>query len=312
MNFNVNQKIGAEFKLIVRKSSDNAISSETEFFTNLVLDTGLNRMNVGRWIDRCCVGAGNSTPIITQTALDTFIASTLVKQNPTTAIGTVSPCFYSVTLTWRFAAGIATGNLSEVGLGWGDTNLWNRSLIKDINGNPTTITILADEYLDVISVIKVYPSELISGAFNLVDKNDNLISSHSYSGIPYLTTDGLGSSFEAVNIGASRLDVGFVVYSGTKGQNTTSLPTGQITSITAGKKITRSGRTSKNAILFDLNTGNSIAHKSIYAGVGGVVTTPTIDANSCGYQIEFTPALRIKLPTQTMIYNLSITWGRIT
>lgn len=49
MNFNTNIEIGARFKLVVRKSSDNSISKETEWFHNLVLNSGLNRMSEGVW-----------------------------------------------------------------------------------------------------------------------------------------------------------------------------------------------------------------------------------------------------------------------
>ena len=49
MNFNTNIEIGARFKLVVRKSSDNSISKETEWFHNPVLNSGLNRMSEGVW-----------------------------------------------------------------------------------------------------------------------------------------------------------------------------------------------------------------------------------------------------------------------
>ncbi|MHA3102689.1 hypothetical protein [Acinetobacter sp. ANC 3791] len=141
MHFQVHQEVGARFKFIVRKACDDRITTETDWFCNLVLDTGLARMSVGTWIDRCCIGTGNSTLISTQTALNSFLASSTTVQAQSTAIQvSAAPYYYSANLTWRFGQGVAVGNISEVGLGWGNTTLWNRALIKDSNGNPTTIS----------------------------------------------------------------------------------------------------------------------------------------------------------------------------
>lgn len=55
-------------------------------------------------------------------------------------------------LTRQFGEGVAAGIIAEVGAGWaanGDT-LFSRALITDGAGNPTTITVLSDEYLTVI------------------------------------------------------------------------------------------------------------------------------------------------------------------
>lgn len=55
-------------------------------------------------------------------------------------------------LTRQFGEGVAAGIVAEVGAGWaasGDT-LFSRALITDGAGNPTTITVLSDEYLTVI------------------------------------------------------------------------------------------------------------------------------------------------------------------
>jgi hypothetical protein len=72
-------------------------------------------------------------------------------------------------VTWRFGEGIAAGNIAEVGLGWGNATLWNRARIKDAQGKPTVITVFADEYLDVVSEIRVYPAQSLEGSFNLLD-----------------------------------------------------------------------------------------------------------------------------------------------
>ncbi len=67
MNIKLQNQIGAQFKLVAHKGDASIPSRESEWFKNIVLDTGLDQMSVGTWIDRCCVGGGNSTPVASQT-----------------------------------------------------------------------------------------------------------------------------------------------------------------------------------------------------------------------------------------------------
>ncbi|WP_218955173.1 MULTISPECIES: hypothetical protein, partial [unclassified Acinetobacter] len=222
MKICIKNQVGARFKLIARKA-DLSISKESAWGHNKVLDTGLDRMSAGTWIDRCCVGAGNSTPLNSQVALDNLIASTTTIFATELIKNTVTPYYYGVRLTWRFAQGVAAGNLSEVGLGWGNANLWNRSLIKDSSGEPTTITVLADEFLDVVSEIRIYLPETISGSFNLTDKDNVVLSSHNFIGIPVIMNPyGI---FSKVGIGGIN-EFGANAFTGSIGANITIDPTG--------------------------------------------------------------------------------------
>ena len=63
MQVNMHSQIGARFKLIAHKG-DGVPTTETEWFNNIVLDAGLARMSVGTWISRCCVGTGNTKPVV--------------------------------------------------------------------------------------------------------------------------------------------------------------------------------------------------------------------------------------------------------
>lgn len=63
---------------------------------------------------------------------------------------------------WQFSAGEATGTWSEVGVGWFEDDIldatnhriWSRVKIVDGGGTPVTITLLADEVLDVFYILK--------------------------------------------------------------------------------------------------------------------------------------------------------------
>lgn len=62
-----------------------------------------------------------------------------------------SPYVIQLRRTVRFTAGSATGTFYEVGCGRrnDNTNLFSRSLIRDVDGEPTSLTVLSDETLDV-------------------------------------------------------------------------------------------------------------------------------------------------------------------
>ncbi|KXZ72126.1 hypothetical protein [Acinetobacter venetianus] len=198
---NIRNEIGATFKMRTFKA-DGTTTKETEEFHNLVLDTGLQRMGIGAWVQRCYVGTGNSTPIASQTQLDATLASTSTVQSTVTGMNTTTkPYYYSIQKTYRFGEGVAAGNLTEVGLGWtvsGQNPCWNRALIKDANGNPTTLTVLSDEFLDVTVEIRIYPAETISGSFDFKNKLGEVISTHTYNGYVHMihTTDGTNTPFE--------------------------------------------------------------------------------------------------------------------
>jgi hypothetical protein len=127
---------------------------------NLITDFGMDSMgNVSQssadvfWAE-CVVGTGNAPPQFSDTALQTFRAGTqtvLVAGSVTRQIVT-SPRWIEVARTWRFPAGAASGNLTEVGVRrqtGAPQHLFSRALIVDGGGQPTALTVLSDEILDV-------------------------------------------------------------------------------------------------------------------------------------------------------------------
>ena len=308
MEVKLEQKVGARFKLVVKKA-DETVSKETGWFDNLVLDSGLARMSVGRWIDRCCVGSGNDTPVPSQTTLSSFVASTTTSQNEFATIQTTTAPFYrSYTLTWRFGLGVAAGNISEVGLGWTNTNLWNRTLVKDAEGNPTTITILSDEYLDVVSEIREYPQQSLAGSFNLLDKNGGIISTHTYIGYPVMRN--VVKSFGAISLTNSTANGAYATYihAGSITSNPTTTDIGSPAASIGSNPPTYSGNTLTQIYTIGLNEANfaqkgffiSYANGSIMAG-----------QNASGYKLEINPPIT-KTTTQTMTYTFNLSWDRYT
>lgn len=154
-------------------------------FPNLILDSGLDKMGTGNAIEGCAVGSGGSTPVITQTALDAVVGvtTTIQAQGEGESNYITEPYYSSYQRTYRFNAGQATGNLSEIGIGWGINTsnktvagLWSRALIKDVNGNPTTITLLSDEVLDVKYTVQlIVPQNDVTGVCKIGGEDYNFI-----------------------------------------------------------------------------------------------------------------------------------------
>lgn len=147
--------LSGRFHLVKRRASDDAIV-ETREFANRITDAGLNRWGSGGVIDRCLVGSGNTPPTVNDVQLANRVATSTTIQNPAVTFAySAAERWQEYSTGYRFAAGSATGTLAEVGMGWADTGLWSRALIRDTQGNPTSLTLLADEYLDVFYTVRL-------------------------------------------------------------------------------------------------------------------------------------------------------------
>lgn len=153
-------KLNIEVQGFYKIEAVDATSGQTrvvaDWFPNLITDSGLNRMGSGTFLDVCMVGSGQATPQVTDTTLQAQVASSTAVTDTETTASSVAPYYGKTLKRWRFSPGQATGNLSEVGVGWTGGFTFSRALILDGNGVPTTITILANEYLDITYELRNY------------------------------------------------------------------------------------------------------------------------------------------------------------
>jgi hypothetical protein len=155
-------EISGEYKLVINRAD--GTTEETGWFSNIILDTGMDRMasTAGYiWVLQYArVGTGNSTPVATQVSLDAQIAFSSQNNGNTVVVNEGSP-LYRTTLThsFAFAQGAVIGNISEIGVGWATTgtSLFSRALILDNLGSPTTITLVALDQLTVYYRIRLVP-----------------------------------------------------------------------------------------------------------------------------------------------------------
>ena len=145
-----------EVKVIVKRA-DGTVRLDTGFFPNVITNLGLDALGNDRILfNICAVGGGNSTPLNTNTKLDNFLAfgsqissETKYDYNPVRDTE-----FYkcSKTVGYRFT-GLDNKNISEVGL-VSDArperhSALTRTLIKNSAGEPTVITVLSGEILEL-------------------------------------------------------------------------------------------------------------------------------------------------------------------
>lgn len=129
-----------------------------DWFPNLITDLGMRSHMVdsaGDLMSSCRVGSGSVPPEPTDTALAAPVGNNSSDHSPAVGFSNAHPYYGWRRLTYRFNAGVAAGNLSEVGV-FGSAGMYSRALIKDSSGDPVTVTVLPDEVLDVTYELRVY------------------------------------------------------------------------------------------------------------------------------------------------------------
>lgn len=242
------------YKAVVR-GPDMEVRRESAWSDNVVTNLGVQMLLGGATVGtsnssvniRCSCGSGNSTPSVTDTQIQSFIAGTGVASiNNTVRNSTVSPYYVMHTWTWRFGMGVAQGNVAELcvvnnnGTPTASSPVFSRALVRDAGGNPTVITVGPDEYLDVTYELYLYPSssdqtgtfsQMIDGAptsFSYISRASNIQqggSAGNSSGWAQSTVSAVptvygnastGSAMSSAYVGGDLGDVG-TVPTGTSG-----------------------------------------------------------------------------------------------
>lgn len=158
-SLNLNIGVKGIIKMEVRRP-DGSLKQSLEF-ENLITNAGLDRLFTNSdFMQYVFVGSGSTPPTTSDTKMESAVAN--LARGTASATSDGSPT-YGVNLinTYAFGQGAAAGNLTEIGLSY--TNLSSyilntRALIVDGLGNPTTITVLSDEYLTVTYTLKLIPN----------------------------------------------------------------------------------------------------------------------------------------------------------
>ncbi|VWX29561.1 conserved hypothetical protein [Moraxellaceae bacterium 17A] len=175
-----NMGVAGEFRVVVKRA-DGSVKLDTGYQKNLILNQGLDFFGGGNGSDMmnyCVIGSGNSQPVYTQNKLDTAVSGVAGTDSSTKYDydAALDGNLYKTNRERKYSfTGLNNVNISEVGLASNYSNtttyyLCTRALIKDNNGNPTTITVLNGEQLEIYYKLwAVYDTTDKTGTLNLLD-----------------------------------------------------------------------------------------------------------------------------------------------
>jgi hypothetical protein len=286
------------YQLTVRRP-DGSVRLQTPWFDNLILTQGLNRLGTAGVASHCHVGSGSTAPLVTDSGMQTFIAATSTKQSTLDGQQNSAPYYGWHRRTFRFAAGVAAGNVSEVGIGWGASGavLISRALVRDVSNNPMTITILPGEVLDVSYELRIYPP---------AETNFNV----TISGVTYAcvmrAADVLGSSWAQVGL---LMDNGaFYGGIGTSGVYAYAGPLGAVTATPSGSQ---SGASSSSVNAYSNNSNQRVADLTFglnNGNVSGGIGALSVSWYGLGaYQFSFDPKIP-KDNTKMLVLKFALSW----
>lgn len=282
---------------------------------NLITNAGLDQVAQGLYSglnNRCDVGTGTTPEANTDTALVTRRATTTSVSRATVyAVYEATPVPRMVyTQTSHFDEGAASGNLTEVGVGPGsDANapLFSRALIRDANNNPTSITVLSDEKLDVVWTLYVYPPADVTGSFNITV--DGVVTAFDYLVRPAKLGTGQGSLSGVWDFGGGVqvwIRDFYSQYENTGG----GLGAADITDITTAN--TNQGMGWTGAVkAANYVPGNYYLDITLTRGTGvsGVVKSMWFNTQGAIFQMRFTPTFNLATDHKFVI-TMRVSWGR--
>ena len=267
-------------------------------FKNLILNQGLNSLGTGAPFSYVSVGSGSAAPANTDTGMLSPVARASSVVATLSGYSSAAPWYAWHRRTYRFAAGVAAGNLSEVGVGSSDNNtsLFSRALIRDAEGNPTTITVLSDEVLDVMYELRFYSPV------------DDVLQTINLSGTPYdvlIRTASANTNWSVQQIFQYGFgNSGFSYCSAYTGAPGTVVQTPGGTGLGAGSVIVQpyANNSLKRAMTlnFALGEGNDVA------GIGTIMVGPFSTAL---FQIGFMPQIP-KDNTKVLSIPVEFSWAR--
>lgn len=208
-------KVGNRYKL-VRRDKDLNVIEESEWFNNLMTKHGFDRMLSDDDIVylACVVGAGNTPPDEDDEYLDSFLYGSR-SMLPTADPPFVRPVYEAVNsprhvkypFLFRFEPTGSSYNVSEVGVCFlngtqapnSTDRVASRALVVDSLGDPTSVSVQSDEYLDVYWDMFIYVPEDSSGQAIVTDDGTPVPTDYVVRG-----ANMSGSGWEAVNVNSSR------------------------------------------------------------------------------------------------------------
>lgn len=294
---------------------DGRVRLLADWFENHITNQGLDQIGSAPVVNtsygipylntHCEVGTGSTAPTDTDTAIEAPVAMYPDSASSNVEGGTKSyvagpPSYWKCVWMYSFPTGVAAGNLAEVGVGGclsGDTHVrcFSRSLIEDSGGNPTTITVQADEVLRVTYELRLY-FDTDDHAFSVV------IDGVTYNGTKRRAGINTAASFDVAQTYSGALtNVWLATYSGAIG-SVTSQPSGSSGGGINGSSTT--AQTYQAGTHYRDYSSNFSLSQSNFAIAAILLNSPHGQ-----FQYSLSPSIQ-KDGTKTMRLDYRWSWGR--
>lgn len=209
MIFEVKPKMGCIYVAEVLRSDGTVVRRSGES-PNILTQYGLDVLNGSNTdsLVNLIVGKGTNVPSLSDTTLTDASTSIGGVQGSTRYDRTGTYHFCESARVYTFNQGAIVGNITEVGLTVGSGanagKVGSRALFLDVNGNPTAITVLADEILRVTVLARTYESPIVTGVLPVYDGTNTLIDEIPYTSNTYIdptATSNGGLVFNRTTLG---------------------------------------------------------------------------------------------------------------
>ena len=208
--------IAGEYR-IVAHDADGNVTFDSGNQRNIILNTGIDLLGGPSSADMmsyCLIGAGKTTPDAMQVQLEDYVAvHSSMTDGESHYNYDAGDALYKVGRSKQYTfTNLNNVQISELGLAASFTNdqiyeLCTRALIKDANGNPTTLTVLAGGTLNVFYTLwAVFNTADVSGKVNILDNGGNR-TAYNYTlrlahvgQVDYLNSVGMGFSSSGASI----------------------------------------------------------------------------------------------------------------
>lgn len=276
--------------------ANGGVTLSTGWMPNLILDQGLLRMGANiDYLSVCSVGSGVSTPQPSNTSLQSKLAQSSTVSDVVNGAQAEAPYYAYSRRTFTFAVGSVVGLIGELAVGWGGNagQLFSIALVRNANGVPQAIPVLADETLRVTYEHRYYP--LLTDTTGVLEITGAIGGNYEYIIRPSMVSTGTQWTANNAQNNGARLSI--TAYNG---------EIGSITEQPSGNRLTMTGVTGTVS-----GTTATFAHsyENANLNVSGGIRSLMFAMGNGAWQIQFTPAIP-KDADSSLRLQFSHSWGR--
>lgn len=276
--------------------------------TNIGLDALAQQADVMTWFH---VGTDDSEPQVTDTWVGALVASTNTIIENVDGVSGTAPYYGYKRKKARFDYGVAAGNLNEGAVGWSATTgtAFSHMLTRDVAGDPKTITVLSNEYLDYSYELRyIVPTSDVTGVTSISGVDYNFTVRALSATNTFYWSDDIGNLFQEKD----QFETYHRAYAGNIAAVTASQPSGDDGGSNSG---------TTNVVVAAYLPGNYYRDFTVTAGptqwnvAGGVIRSLVMSCTGNRWQAEFAKVSDgtgiSKSTSNSLVMSWRVNWARV-